>query len=307
MTARYARAPSDDLLALLDDGGLLAPLRAPWSVAGVPLDLQFREGDEVYLYCGLTRLVTARRTRQGVSLTAAATYTRQRCAQALFRPWSRTDPGFGDALATYLGGVEVDDRWVAREGGVQAAWMAVHTPWVTLDREAVVGRASTGARAEALEAPAVQAAFDAVDALAVAGGWQRPSPPKAANELDQLAVDPEGRLVLVELKHARAGEVVTAPLQALRYVWEWHAEVRALLPSLNALLDARRRVGLVPAGTPALDGRLRAAIAWGEGSPSAEVMRRMREVKALVEGFLPDGIAEVEVWALADGQAVRVG
>ena len=61
MTARYDRAPSLELLRQLEEGGLLAPLGRQWSVAGVPLDLQFREHDEVHLYCGLTRLVAARR------------------------------------------------------------------------------------------------------------------------------------------------------------------------------------------------------------------------------------------------------
>jgi hypothetical protein len=305
MTARYDRAPSGALLALLDRDALLAPLLRPWTVAGVPLDLQFREGDEVHLYCGLTRLVTARRTHRGVRLHASPTYTQQPCAAALFRPWEVSASGFGEALADYLAEVQVDARWVRKEGAVQAAWMAVERPWRTLDREAVIGRASTAARAQALEAPAVQAAFDEVDRLAVEGRWHRPAAPKGANELDQLAIDDAGRLVLVELKDARASEVVTAPLQALRYVWEWHADVASLLPSLNALLAARLRVGLLPPGTPALDGRLRAAIAWGEGSPSAEVLRRMHEVKAVVDAHLPLGVEEIEVWALREGRPLR--
>lgn len=306
MTARYDRAPSPALLALLEGDGLLAPLLRPWSVAGVRLDVQFREGDEVHLYAGLTRLVAARRTPLGVRLHASPTYTRQPCAAALFRPWAPADAGFGEALAAYLGGVAVDPRWVRREGLVQAAWMGIETPWATLDREAVIGRADSAARADALDAPAVHAAFEAVDRRAQQEGWRRPSPPKGANELDQLAVDDAGRLVLVELKEAGASEVVTAPLQALRYVWEWHAALPDLLPSLRALGDARRRLGLLPPSTPPLSGRLRAAIAWGEGSPSAEVLRRLREVKALVDAHLPDGVAEVEVWSLRHGRAARV-
>lgn len=306
MTARYARCPSQPLLDLLADGAILAPMRRRWSVAGVPLDLQFREHHEVHLYCGLTRLVTVRRSPRGLRLSAAKTYTNQPCASALFRPWSFDDPSFGRALEDYLERVVVDPRWVSKEGSVQAAWMTVDDPWVTLDREAVIGRTSSVARGVALDSAPVQAAFDAVDALAVREGWKRPSAPKGANELDQLAVDPDGRLVLVELKDARAGEVATAPLQALRYVWEWHAEVEPLLPSLNDLLTARRAAGLVPPRTPSLDGRLRAAIAWGDGSPSTEVLRRMRIVKTIVDANLPDGIEEVEVWALQEGEAYRV-
>ncbi len=211
MAARYDRAPTPALLELLADGGLLGPVRARWSVAGLPLDLQFREGDEIHLYCGLTRLVVARRQRSGVRLEAASTYTSQACAGGLFRTWRAGEAGFGEALGAYLAGVVVGERWVRKEGLVQAAWMALREPWVTLDREAVLGRPSSAARTEALDLPAVRAAHEAVDALAVAGGWKRPAVNQRANELDQLAIDPAGRLVLVELKDARSSEVVTAP------------------------------------------------------------------------------------------------
>lgn len=78
------------------------------------------------------------------------------------------------------------------------------------------------------------------------------------------------------------------------------------LPSLNAVLDARKRVGPLPSDSPALDGRVRAAIAWGEGMPSAKRLQRMREVKDVVDGHLPDGVVEVEVWALCDGKPFTV-
>ncbi len=306
MTARYARAPGNELLDLLADGALLAPLRAHWSVGDLPLDLQFREGDDVHLYCGLTRLVAARRQRRGVRLSASPTYTSQACAQGLFRTWAIDEAGFDMALRRYLHGVEVAPRWLHKEGLVQARWMAVTEPWASLDREAVIGRASSTSRTQALDAPAVLTAHEAVDALAVAGGWSRPPKPKGANELDQLAIDAEGRLVLVELKDARSSEVVTAPLQALRYAWEWHDALAAVLPSLGELLDARRRLGLMPAGPPDLTGQLRAVVAWGDGSPSAEVHRRMRAVKQVVDEHLPPGMEEVEVWALPGGVPTRV-
>ena len=92
MTVRYDRAPCAALLLLLADGGLLAALRRPWSVAGLPLDLQFREHDEVHLYCGLTRLVAARRRADGVRLAASPTYTSQPCARGLFRTWREDEP-----------------------------------------------------------------------------------------------------------------------------------------------------------------------------------------------------------------------
>lgn len=306
MTARYDRAPSVELLRQLEEGGLLAPLRRRWSVADVPLDLQFREHDEVHLYCGLTRLVSARRRAAGVRIDAHPTYKNQPCANGLFRRWSEGEHGFGEALAEYLGRVVVAPQHVLKEGAVQAAWMAVQEPWVTLDREAVIGRDSSASRDAALDAAEVQAAFDAIDVLAVAEGWRRPAPPKSANELDQLAIDAEGRLVLVELKDARSGEVAVAPLQALRYAWEWHNAIGGLLVPLGKVLDARRKVGLVPGHVGSLNGKLRVAVAWGQGSPSTEVQRRLRETKRIADANLPSGITEIEVWALPEAGPERI-
>lgn len=200
----------------------------------------------------------------------------------------------------------MEARWLRKEGLVQAEWMAVREPWVTLDREAVLGRPSSAARAVALDVPAVRAAHDAVHALAVAGRWGRLADPKGANELDQLAVDPEGRLVLVELKAARASEVASAPLQALRYAWEWHDALPTVLPALGALLAARRRLGLIPVGTPDLTGELRVVVAWGEGNPSAEVHRRMLAVKEIVDAHMPPGSGGIEVWSLPGGTPARL-
>ena len=47
-------------------GGLLAPLLElnRNKVCGTELDLHFRGGDEVHVYCGLTRVLVARRTIQ---------------------------------------------------------------------------------------------------------------------------------------------------------------------------------------------------------------------------------------------------
>ncbi len=78
-----------------------------------------------------------------------------------------------------------------------------------------------------------------------------------------------------------------------------------MLPSLRALLAARRRVGLVPDGTPDLTGELRTVVAWADGSPSVEVHRRMLAVKRVVDAYLPAGIKEVEVWALPGGNPAR--
>ena len=306
MTARYARAPSGALRALLADGALLAPMRRPWIVSGLPLDLQFRERDEVHLYCGLTRVVAARRKGPWVELHAAKSYTSQACAARLFRLWPTGASGFDTALESYLGAVRVEPRWTDKEGRVQAAWMSTPTPWATLDREAMIGRSSTRDRDMALDHDEVRAATAEVRALTEAHGWARPGEPRRANEVDQLGIDASGRLVLVELKHGRASDLATAPLQVLRYTWEWHAAVESLVPSLVALWDARRALGLLANEVPPPRGEIRVVLAWGEMEPSPEMSRRLTRVLDITDTYLPPGVSPIEVWTMASGRPTRV-
>lgn len=282
---RYARTPSEPLMKALD--GLLLPLRQPWTVAGLPLDLQLRERDEVMLYCGLTRLVVAQCRPPFVTLTAHKTYKSQPCAKALLRPWRLDEQGLGAALADYLGNVVVSRSHTAKEGKVQAAWMTVADPWQSLDREAVIGGGTS-------PFAAVDRATDAVRKLG--SGWAKLDGPKAGNELDQLAIDPAGRLVLVELKHGQASKLYQAPLQALRYAWEWAGAVQTLLPELEELIEAKQRLGLLPANLPKLNGELRVAVAWGEEQPSPRVLRRLDLVVDALKKHLPPGLGEIEVW-----------
>ena len=282
---RYARAPGDDLLRALK--GPLASLLLPRSVAGLALDPQLREGNCLMLYCGLTRVLCATLRKEVVTLTAHKTYRDQPCAAGVLRKWQLGASGFDEAVNDYLAQVVVGASHVRREGAVQADWAAIGEPWVYIDREAVIG----GGLSPSSE---VAEAIEAVRAIAT--GWARVSEPKGANELDQLAVDPEGRLVLVELKDGGAKDVFYAPLQALRYAWEWSGAVRELLPELEALIRAKQDVGLLPRDLPALTGELRVAVAWGARQPSREVERRLGMVRGTVKPFLPAGIPDIEIW-----------
>ena len=85
--AFYDRAPSTHLRALLAPGGFLAPLRARRTLGRIELEVHLGRGDEVLLYCGLTRLVKCARTVRGkVWVKSHKTYAEQKCASLLIRP-----------------------------------------------------------------------------------------------------------------------------------------------------------------------------------------------------------------------------
>jgi hypothetical protein len=306
---RYARAPSLAFRQLLATGGLLAPLLAQRIVAGVPLDVHLREGDHLHVYCGLTRIVDAWLAGGRVRVDAHKTYTSQACGEGLFRSWTRGEAGFSDALDTYMAAVAVGPAFVRREGAVQAAWAQVRSPWTPFDREAVLGYRDTAAQTVGRAFPQVAAARAELERLRLAGRWAPMPEGKVGAELDQLAVDPGGRLVLVELKDAAASpaSVFYAPLQLLQYVHEWAAAFDGVKHQLDAILTARIALGMSPPEIPRLVGGLRPVVGFGPDVRSAEVRARFETVLAVVNRHLPDGAAPMEAWGMGREKPTRLG
>lgn len=240
------------------------------------LDLQLRENDTAMLYCGLSRLVVAKYHAVGeqgfVRLSAHRTYRDQTCAKNLFRDWRVGEDGLAHALEHYLRTVNVSSRHTGREGGVQAAWMAVTEPWHPLDREAVLG----DSRPLSKQAQScIEEAFTAIRRHARIENWVQPDAPKAANEVDQLAVDTCGRLVVVELKHATGTGFYYAPWQVLRYAWEWAEAVDDVCSEIEDLIMSKQSLGLLSTEISSFQPKLRVAGSMGRKRPF------MRNVAAL--------------------------
>lgn len=311
-TPSYPRTPSEELQTLLSSGGFLAPLvdLNKRQVAGVELDVHLRTHDEVQVYCGLTRLLVVRRNRNGtVNVSAEQAYSKQECAKAIIRQWSTNRASdFRRALDAYLRRVEVARRHIDGEGSLQSRWSRVTNPWIPFDREAVLSYStqeeSTGAR----EIDQVNAARSALEAIVESrrhlppqgGRWIKVPP--GGREVDQLAVDSEGRLALLELKNASASSasVYYTPFQLLHYIWEWHNALEAVRQQLQGLLDSRVALGLTPGSAPALTGGIRAAVCFGRDTRSGEVERRYQQVLQVVNQYLPSGVPSIETWTLED-------
>ena len=334
-TAFYERVPSRQLRRALAPDGFLAPLLVKRSVAGVDLELHLRRRDEAHLYCGLTCLVKGGLEGSGaVWIESHRTYASQRCASRLFRPertrsvsrdyrrasWSVDEPGFAEGLDTFLTGVRVDPRQT-REGAIQAGWSRIGEPWIAIDKEAALAYPSEPERERLLKEafhPSVEEARSELRALALSrrslpnrrDHWAMPPDPKDSLKLDQLAVDPAGNLVLVEVKDASgsSSKIYYAPFQLLQNVWEWHFALDEVRESLQELLDARVDLGLTSPAAPAISGGIRAAVGFGDDHRSGEVRRRYAHVLAVANAHLPPGVASIETWVLAEERKpARIG
>ena len=315
---RYDRVPSGVLKELLAPGGFLAPLLAKRARDGIELEPHLRPGDQAHLYCGLTCLVKCGPSRGGsVCIKSPRTYAEQDCAGQLIRPerptlvdrdaylrdlWSLDEPGFARALDAFLGGVEVDPRQ-KKEGLIQARWARTGGPWIVFDKEAALSYPSIEERRRLMSEafhPYVEEARNRLHALARTRQslpnrrqrWQIPPAPKARLKLDALAVDPEGNLVLLEIKDASSSsaEVYYSPFQLLQNVWEWHQALSSVRKSVQDLLDARVKLGLTPGGVARITGGLRAAVGFGDDERRDEMRRRYSEVLGIVNSLLPPGV-----------------
>lgn len=297
---RYLRTPSSAFSAHLKPGGLLSPLLVRRSVAGLPIDVHLREKDHVNVYCGLTRLLDAWATGRGVRVSADRAYLSQPCGSGLFRTWSHDESGFTEALERYLSNVTVRPAHVASEGAVQAAWAGVSFPWIPFDREAVFGYGGISEGKSGRVFPNVQAARLEIELLRIKEYWAPTPVGKVGAELDQLAIDPDGRLVLIELKHAGAspGSVYYAPLQLLQYAHEWAVGLEDVRDDLRSLIDARKELGLSPPHLPELGRGIRTVIGFGPDIRSPRVRARFEQVRAIVNQHLPAAASPIEVWAM---------
>lgn len=303
---RYNRAPSEALAALLNPGGFLAPLIElnQREVNRTKLDVHFRLDDEIHVYCGLTRILTARRLKRpdgNVSVKAYDTYTKQLCSEGLFCRWIEGEHNFSDKIDIYLESVKVNSRFTRGEGAVQAQWSQITEPWVPFDREAELEYESTKHREQAKKIPQVDSAFDLIKHEAQRRSWKAPE--MGARKIDQLAVDPSGQLTLIELKNAGAGgkdKVYYAPFQILQYVWEWHGALEAVRVGLQDLIDARIELGLTSPDVPRLTGGIRAVVGFGPDIRSIRVVRRYNTVLDIVNRHLPPGVSPIETWQHTD-------
>ncbi len=308
----YKRAPSSDFMEFLKKG-LLSPLLhlGDGTIAGRHHDVHLRIGNEVHVYTGLTRLVTAKLRRdRKIEVSAHETYAGQTCAEGLFRVWSEEDyegRSFSIALSRYLEQVCVASRHTEKEGSVQTIWSRVTSPWTPFDREAVLSYENEQQARNSREFSEVEQARLLLKTIAAGRSGRRwQEPPSSGKELDQLAVDEKGNLVLIELKHAarvgNSAEIYYSPLQLLQYIHEWKRALGSLSigRDLQELIDARVSLGLTPEA-PQLTGSLRAAVCFGNDGRSEEVKRRYYETLGIANAHLPSDAGPIETWKFEDG------
>jgi hypothetical protein len=314
MKPRFARSIARDLESLVAPGGPLHPLVTnPGTKDGEPLDVHLREGNIVTLYLGLTKLLDIRLMAGTVRLSADAFYREQPAARALFPTQGNSAQVLLDQLASaweaYRDNLQMQKGKVGQEGPWQTRLSRRYgpgfqatDPWCVIDRECVIGYPNTQMRAVISkdlreQHKRVAEALRANQEHRLENGSQE----LRGNEVDALAVTPQGDLFIIEVKHGRdAAGIYSSPIQLWGYLEQWR-RLREAQPSLresiNQMIDQRKRLKLLPEHAPTLreEFELKPLVIVGGPPPSSEVLRRFKYVRELVEHFHPGSVGGLAI------------
>ena len=272
------------------------------------LDVHFRIDDTITVYCGDTRLLVVQRRDGSLALTVPKNniseqynedlkgkkgrkIVKNKKGEPIYITWKTDESGFEDELDYYLGPEKNNEnrnvqvrtgRWITGEALLHEKWAYVHEEWP--------------------EWPRVVDSWTPFDREATLKNGLRRK--KRGRELDQLAVDRDGSLVLVEIKVAEKAKPSDIK-QLSDYIEEWDWALRQskvredLQKDLQNLIDARKKLGLTPQDVPCpdLDRPIRAAICFGSEGLS-KIKSDFYEKLDAVNARLPKGVNPIEIWKL---------
>lgn len=326
------RVPERLINALAPDGEFHELVPAPNDERG-PLDLHLRGlgGDEGHatLYLGLTRVIDLHTDTRGLFRLTGQPGSR---SKSVFKPiyeqffdahWTRWQSP-RDLAESSAGRHEylkraidiAEKRYLAKEGQLQASLSSWPDTALLIDRESVIGfgDAKTKERhfEDALE-PVKKAgvslrtgghAWADVEIEAAGGSGTTSNRIKRfGGELDALAVDPHGRLLIIEAKHGSdTAGLGWTPAQVAIYLrlfraWAEHDPDHAHVV-LSGMIEQRVRIGLAgssPASV-AMPLELVPTIIVGDPVRNPKVANeRMRDVRTALAGA-GEELNSLEVW-----------
>jgi len=314
------RAPV--LAEALKPGGVLAPLVALRQRDPMLYDLQFRASAAsswLSFYVGLTTVLDLKLSGGLLHFAAHKTHLARGGVTDVGLPGPlplAEFPTVWPAVESYLSKVvPVPLRHTSREGAVHGALCSGLTDgYRVIDREAAVSFSDEQHKLEVCDALS-KSMWDALDAGPTGQVWW-PSGLKIRKNfgtgLDVLAVDGEGRLLIIEAKPATtAAGIVRAPAQVRFYAHLfalWLVSTEDAPTILSGMLEQRQRVGLTPPGPSLADApAIVPVVAIGGGWPSERVMDRLRQVDEAAAHATDSSsnVVDLELWRVGpDGSFV---
>ena len=277
MSARYNRVLDPEVESMLAEDGELRFLitDAPELSPNDPyaLDIQIREGNQVMYYNGTTRVLTLQFRRKynnapvTIKASAAAAYGNYEESEREFndlmkekKVWSLFEiPEFKLAWQAYLKAAikAANDRYY--KNGREGFWQnrlcvefgrnwTPSSDWLVIDRECVIGFDNSDDKTKHYEkafkpAMSIKGALQASDSKK----WGNPDKKGFGDEVDMLAIDKSGDLIVIELKHGvNTAGIYWGPLQAGVYHAAFKDAPPEVLQGIQCLIAQKIKLGLLP-------------------------------------------------------------
>lgn len=258
---RFKRQLSQTTFQYLQDTGSFILPEIKSARSGVPyiLDIQFRENDEINVYMGLTSLLTIKidSGRDQLSFSANQSYSdsflgRYKCSNppkgGISEYLKRTIPKvnsryFYNMKEGYL------QNMICYEFGERAK---SDSPFIVIDRECVIGYDNTQEKETYLK-PITDKYLNLIS-------QEKENDPKTygksefqnlGDELDLLAIDSEGNLCCIELKHGSNTSGIywgIFQLAVYREIFNIHF-VQSIFQDIKDLISQKIALGLLPINT----------------------------------------------------------
>jgi hypothetical protein len=270
MPARYDRSLAENVVGALSLGSDLSFLVSDLPDCGDrnALDIQLRENNTLMYYHGTTRLLTTRFCLKEKKVHALATADKaygkypecQSEYAALMKSWyPKESNALHSAFRAYLPSAirAADKRYYSnhKEGYWQNRlsirfgrnWTPAD-PWLVVDRECVLGFSSTADKDRFYQSKltpymSVRNTLQTTDSVK----WGKAKSKRFGDELDMLALDCQGRLLAIELKHGgNASGIYWGPLQVWAYRDAFNAEIDKIHRKLVKLARQKIALGLLP-------------------------------------------------------------
>lgn len=272
-------------------------------------DVQFREDNNVSIYCGLTKILNIKFYHRGnipFTFQANKAYKNQFYFPVI---QNYTEPELMQkSIIDYFNNVVVDPKWWIKEGVVQttfylscAKYWNKTKPAGIFDKEIVFGFPSDQEKGTYNERY-----FKQIDQIKKKLGGQKKWAHfnnKLPNEIDLLGISSEGNsLYLIEVKsdNANSYQIYYSPFQLLYYfnrLKDAISENPKIKASINALVKQKKDIGLFPTDFPELTQikKIIPVLAVKNKNWSHEVNNRLKTVIKCINENSQNVLADFEI------------
>ncbi|MFO0645856.1 MAG: hypothetical protein U0326_06435 [Polyangiales bacterium] len=206
-------------------------------------------------------------------------------------------------------GVPLEETRVPSKEEERAVWIGPSAPWIPLGDPPTLRHATPELRGEARNAPQFATAHREIESVRSSKRWRSTKERTKSPAVDHLAIDKEGRLVLLLLKGGEQTEssICYAPLELLQHVHEWRVAFAAMRQDLDRLRLARVGVGTSDTRVPELSGIFRPVVGFSRSPAPPELRAWLNTVLPIVNRHLPAEVVPIELWTLRDGVPIPLG